>query len=80
MFSFNKVKRKTEEEKLAEVMAGNAELGLDNSLFCLMAQSTPSLLIPPFLDIYHFVGPCSGKFVGKPMPRGGAFVNSSRSG
>lgn len=79
MFSFNKVKRKTEEEKLAEVMAGNAELGLDNSLFCLMAQSTPSLLIPPFSDIYNFVGPCSGKFVGKPMPRAGAFVNSSRS-
>ena len=26
---FNKVKRKAEEEKLAEVMAGKAELGLD---------------------------------------------------
>ena len=37
MFSFNKVKRKAEEEKLAEVMAGNAELGLSNSLFCLDA-------------------------------------------
>ena len=49
MFSFNKVKRKAEEEKLAEVMAGNAELGLDYSLFCVMAQSTPSMLIcPPF--------------------------------
>ena len=49
MFSFNKVKRKAEEEKLAEVMAGNAELGLDYSLFCVMAQLTPSMLLyPPF--------------------------------
>jgi len=78
MFSFNKVKRKAEEEKLAEVMAGNAELGLDYSLFCLIAQSTPSMLKP--LGIYHLVGPCGGKFVRKPLPRGGAFVNSSISG
>ena len=56
MFSFNKVKRKAEEEKLAEVMAGNAELGLSNSLFCLMAQSTPSMLIPAFSGICHLVG------------------------
>ena len=80
MFSFNKVKRKAEEEKLAEVMAGNAELGLNNSLFCLMAQSTPSVLIAPFSGIYHLVGPSGGKFVRKPLPRGGAFVNSSISG
>ena len=79
MFSFNKVKRKAEEEKLAEVMAGNVELGLSNSLFCLMAQSTPSMLIPAFSGIYHLVGPSGGKFVGKPLPRGGAFVRSSRS-
>ena len=45
------MKRKAEEEKLAEVMAGNAELGLDYSLFCVMAQSTPSMLMPPFLGI-----------------------------
>ena len=68
MFSFNKVKRKAEEEKLAEVMAGNAELGLDYSLFCLMAQSTPSVLMPHFLAIYHLVSPGGGKFVGKPLP------------
>ena len=82
MFSFNKVKRKAEEEKLAEVMAGNAELGLDYSLFCVMAQSTPSMLMPPFLGIYiyYLVGPGGGKFVGKLLPRGGAFVNSSISG
>ena len=75
MFSFNKVKRKAEEEKLAEVMAGNAELGLSNSLFCLMAQSTPSMLIPAFSGIYHLVGPSGGKFVGKPLPRGGALMS-----
>ena len=68
MFSFNKVKRKAEEEKLAEVMAGNAELGLDYSLFCLMAQSPPSVLTPHFLAIYHLVSPDGGKFVEKPLP------------
>ena len=38
MFSFNKVKRKAEEEKLAEVMAGNAELGLDYVFIRISAQ------------------------------------------
>ena len=28
----------------------------------------------------HLVSPCGGEFVRKPLPFGGAFVNSSRSG
>ena len=78
MFFFNKVKRKAEEEKLAEVMAGNAELGLSNSLFCLMAQSTPSMLIPPFSGNYHLVGP-SGSLWWE-ICWWGIIVRSSRSG
>ena len=52
----------------------------------IMAQSIPSVPIPPppplphLSGICHLVGSCGGGFVRKLLPRGGAFVNSSRSG
>ena len=47
------------------------------------AQSIPSVAIPPrsiFSGICHLVGPSGGELVRKPLPGGGAFVNSSRRG
>ena len=45
------------------------------------AQSIPSVPIPPPPPgICHLVGPSGRGFVRKPLPEGGTFVNSSRSG
>ena len=43
---------------------------------CFLA--IPGVPVPP--GICHLVGPGGGEFVRKPLPRGGPFVNSSRSG
>lgn len=47
----------------------------------IMAQSIPSLPIPPgdLSGICHLVSPGSWEFVRKPLLGGGAFVNSSES-
>ena len=46
--------------------------------FCLarefMAQSIPSVPIPPPPGICHLVGPGDGEFVRKPLPGGGALL------
>ena len=46
------------------------------------AKSIPSVPTspPPPQGICHLVGPSGGGFVRKPLPEGGTFVNSSRSG
>ena len=47
----------------------------------IMAQSIPSLPIPPgdLSGICHLVSPGSGEIVRKPLLGGGTFVNSSES-
>ena len=48
----------------------------------IIAQAIPRVLIPPghLSGFFHLVGPGGGEFVRKPLPGGGAFVNSSRRG